>query len=67
MFAVLTFQNSIFDSLDSQNPPTFPREFLPLFAVGAFMNLLGIALFIFGLIARGGAKREARRLGAHWS
>jgi len=30
------------------------------------MNLLGIALFIFGLIARSGAKREARRLGADW-
>jgi hypothetical protein len=30
------------------------------------MSLLGIALFIFGLIARSGAKREARRLGADW-
>jgi hypothetical protein len=30
------------------------------------MSLLGIGLFIFGLIARSGAKKEARRLGAEW-
>jgi hypothetical protein len=30
------------------------------------MDLLGIAFFIFGLISRSGAKKEARRLGADW-
>ena len=68
IFDVLRFDNTIFNSFGSQsfNPPQLPAFFIPLIGVAAFMNLLGIALFIFGLIARSGAKREARRLGADW-
>ena len=68
VFDVLRFDNAIFNSFGSQsfNPPQLPAFFIPLIGVAAFMNLLGIALFIFGLIARSGAKREARRLGADW-
>ncbi len=67
-FDVLNFDRTIFNSINSQsfNPPHVPAAFIPLFGIGAFMNLLGIALFIFGLIARTGAKKEARRLGADW-
>lgn len=68
VFDVLRFDNTVFNSFGSQsfNPPQLPAFFIPLIGVAAFMNLLGIALFIFGLIARSGAKREARRLGADW-
>ena len=80
-FDVLNFDRTIFDSINSQfnsiNSPSFnpqsanlphlPAEFIPLFGIAVFMNLLGIALFIFGLIVRSGAKKEARRLGADWS
>ncbi len=68
IFDVLNFDKTIFNSIDSQsfNPPQLPAQFIPLIGVAAFMNLLGIAFFIFGLIARSGAKREARRLGANW-
>ena len=68
IFDVLRFDNTIVNSFGSQsfNPPQLPAFFIPLIGVAAFMNLLGIALFIFGLIARSGAKREARRLGADW-
>jgi len=68
IFDVLRFDNTIFNSFGSQsfNPPQLPAFFIPLIGVAAFMNLLGIALFIFGLIARSGAKREAQRLGADW-
>ncbi len=68
-FDVLNFDRTIFDSINSQsfNPPQLPAQFIPLFGIAAFMNLLGIALFIFGLIVRSGAKKEARRIGAEWS
>jgi len=68
IFDVLRFDNTIFNSFGSQsfNPPQLPAFFIPLIGVAAFMNLLGIALFIFGLIARSGAEREAQRLGADW-
>jgi len=75
-FDVLNFDRTIFDSINSQfnsinsqnfNPPQLPAQFIPLFGIAAFMNLVGIALFIFGLIVRSGAKKEARRLGADWS
>jgi pSer/pThr/pTyr-binding forkhead associated (FHA) protein len=67
-FDVLNVDRTIFDSINSQSfsQPHLPAEFIPLFGVGAFMDLLGIALFIFGLIIRSGAKKEARRLGADW-
>jgi hypothetical protein len=66
VFDVLNFDRTIFNSINSQsfNPPQLPAQFIPLFGIAAFMNLLGIALFIFGLIVRSGAKKEARRLGA---
>ena len=66
--AVLSFQGSIFNVIDSQSfqQPDIPNWFFPAFGSGAFLTLIGLTLFIFGLIARGGAKREARRLGADW-
>ncbi len=69
VYDVLNFDKTIFNSISSNsfNPPQLPALFIPLFGVAVFMNLLGIALFIFGLISRSGAKREARRLGADWS
>jgi pSer/pThr/pTyr-binding forkhead associated (FHA) protein len=69
LFDVLNFDKTVFNSINSNsfNPPQLPALFIPLIGVAAFMNLLGIALFIFGLIARSGAKREARRLGADGS
>lgn len=68
IFDVLNFDRTIFNSINSEsfNPPQLPAQFIPLIGLAAFMNLLGIALFIFGLIVRSGAKREARRLGAEW-
>ena len=68
LFEVLKFDNSIFDSINSSSfsQPQLPAQFIPVVGLAAFMSLLGIALFIFGLIARSGAKREARRLGADW-
>jgi len=69
LFDVLNFDRTIFDSINSQsfNPPQLPAVFIPLFGIAALMNLLGIALFIFGLIVRSCAKKEARRIGADWS
>ena len=68
LFEVLKFDNTIFNSINSSSfsQPQLPAQFIPLVGLAAFMSLLGIALFIFGLIARSGAKREARRLGADW-
>jgi pSer/pThr/pTyr-binding forkhead associated (FHA) protein len=68
LFEVLKFDNTIFNSINSTSfsQPQLPAQFIPLVGLAAFMSLLGIALFIFGLIARSGAKREARRLGADW-
>jgi hypothetical protein len=67
-FAALNFDRTIFNSINSQsfNPPRLPTDTIPLVGIGVFMNLLAIALFIFGLIVRSGAKKEARRLGADW-
>jgi hypothetical protein len=67
-FDVLNVDRTIVNSINSQspNPPHIPPELIPLIGIGAFMDLLGIALFIFGLIVRSGAKKEARRLGAGW-
>lgn len=67
-FDVLNFDRTVFNSIGSQsfNPPQLPGQFIPLIGLAAFMSLLGIALFIFGLIARSDAKKEARRLGAEW-
>jgi hypothetical protein len=68
LFEVLKFDNTIFNSINSSSfsQPQLPAQFIPVVGLAAFMSLLGIALFIFGLIARSGAKREARRLGADW-
>jgi pSer/pThr/pTyr-binding forkhead associated (FHA) protein len=68
LFEVLKFDNTIFSSINSSsfNPPQLPAQLIPLVGLAAFMSLLGIGLFIFGLIARSGAKKEARRLGAEW-
>jgi FHA domain len=67
--AVLSFQGSIFGAIDSNSfrGPDLPNWFLPAFGAGAFLTLIGIAMFIFGLIARSGAKREARVRGVEWS
>jgi pSer/pThr/pTyr-binding forkhead associated (FHA) protein len=67
-FDVLNFDSSIFSSIGSSSfqPPQIPALFIPLFGIAALMCLVGIGLFIFGLITRSGAKREARRLGAGW-
>ena len=69
MYAILAFQSSIFDAINNpiSDQPSLPPQTIPLFGLGAFLNLLGAALFIFGLIARSGAKQEAQRLGAQWS
>ena len=78
-FDVFSFDNNIFNSMNSiishpmnpnsasSNLPPIPPYFMPLFALGILLGLLGIALFISGLIARGGAKQEARNLGVDWS
>jgi len=68
LFAVLSFQNSVFNTInsDSVQPPDLPPAFIPIFGVGAFLILLGLALFIFGLITRSGARRDAVRMGASW-
>lgn len=62
--AVLMFQKPIFDRLRDQStePPEIPAAFFPLFAAGAFACLIGMALLIFGLIAKSGARREERWL-----
>lgn len=76
LFDVLRFDQAIFNSinagLNSSNPnsipqgPQVPAQFIPIFGLAAFMELIGITMFIFGLISRSGAKREARRIGAQW-
>jgi len=67
--AVLSFQGSIFSAIDSNSfrGPDLPNWFVPAFGAGAFLTLIGITMFIFGLIARSGAKREARVRGVDWS
>jgi hypothetical protein len=67
-FDVLNFDKNVFNAIGSSSfaPPQIPALFIPLFGIAALMCLVGIGLFIFGLIARSGAKREARRLGASW-
>lgn len=68
---VLIFQHQIFDLIDSSSAtssPQFhiPASFFPLAAVGVLLSLLGLALFVFGLITRVGAKRQAERAGVPW-
>ena len=46
--------------------PGEPAQFIPIFGLAAFMELIGITMFVFGLITRSGAKREARRIGVQW-
>ncbi len=64
MVAILSFQKQVFDAIDSQSaePPDLPDAFIPMFGAGALISLVGIALFIFGLIIRSGAKRRTREL-----
>lgn len=68
LFAVLSFQNAVFNAINSQSfqQPDLPPAFIPVFGAGAFLTVLGLALFIFGLITRSGAKRDAARIGAPW-
>ena len=68
MTAVLIFQHFVFSNIDSSNPspPPLPGAFFPLFAVGAFAVLTGLALFVAGLITRSGAKRSAQQAGVAW-
>jgi pSer/pThr/pTyr-binding forkhead associated (FHA) protein len=65
---VLSFDNSIFSSINSSNfsPPSIPKYVIPLVGLSAIMTLVGIGLFIFGLITRIGAKRQAREAGVNW-
>jgi hypothetical protein len=67
--AILPYVDSVFTAVRTQStePPTWPTWMIPAFGAGAFMSLVGIVMFIFGLITRSGAKREARRIGAEWS
>jgi pSer/pThr/pTyr-binding forkhead associated (FHA) protein len=64
--AILSFQKEVFDALDAEEfqQPDLPDAFIPMFGGGAFLSLVGLALFIFGLIVRGGARRDERRLEA---
>ncbi len=75
---ILSWDNDIFSFIGSISSnsgnanavaPSLPHPgyFIPLFALGVLMVLLGVALFISGLVARSGAKREARNVGAEWS
>jgi hypothetical protein len=69
MAAVLAIQGSVIDAFNNggSRGPSVPDWFLPVVGVGGFVTLIGIAMFIFGLIARSGAKREARTRGVQWS
>ena len=64
MVAILSFQKEVFDAIDSQSsePPDLPDAFIPMFGAGALISLVGLGLFIFGLIVRSGAKRRKRQL-----
>jgi hypothetical protein len=77
LFDVLRFDQVIFNFINSTdtnpaNPnsipqaPQLPAQFIPIFGLAAFMELIGITMFVFGLITRSGAKREARRIGVQW-
>src|SRR5262249_47214542 len=65
---VLSFDSSIFSSINSQSfsPPSIPGYVIPVIGLASIMTLLGICLFIFGLITRIGAKRQAREAGVDW-
>lgn len=67
-YAVLNFDRGIFDAIGSQNPafPKLSPLFFPMVGLSVLLSLVGVGLLIFGLIARSGAKREARRLRAEW-
>jgi hypothetical protein len=76
LFDILRFDQSIFNAINSSSvdptnpnsftPPQIPAQFIPIFGLAAFLELIGITMFIFGLITRSGAKKEARRIGAQW-
>jgi hypothetical protein len=76
LFDILRFDQSILNSINSSSldpnapisftSPQVPAQFIPIFGLAAFLELIGITMFIFGLIARSGAKKEARRIGAQW-
>lgn len=68
LLGVLLFQQNViawFGSTTAE-PPKNLSEFFLAVGIGAFMALLGLAMIIFGLIARSGAKREANRRGVDW-
>jgi hypothetical protein len=67
-FAVLNFDSNIFNAVSSESSsvPKISPAFFPLVGLSVILSVLGLVLLVFGLIARGGAKREARRLGADW-
>lgn len=69
-FDVLNFDRVVFNAINSavpnEAPPHFPAVFIPLIGLAGLSVLLGITLFIFGLIVRSDAKRKARRLGEEW-
>jgi pSer/pThr/pTyr-binding forkhead associated (FHA) protein len=68
IIGVLSFDSSIFSSINSPSfsPPSIPGYFIPLVGLSSIMTLLGVGLFIFGLITRIGAKRRAREVGVDW-
>jgi hypothetical protein len=66
LYSFAEFGNMFARYWNSPTPPPFPREFVQGVVLGAFLDLIGLALFLFGLIARSGAKREAQRIGADW-
>lgn len=74
LFDILRFDQNILNSISSSSidpspsftAPQIPAQFIPVFGLAAFLELIGITMFIFGLIARSGAKKEARRIGAQW-
>jgi pSer/pThr/pTyr-binding forkhead associated (FHA) protein len=61
---IVVFLRIAGSDLDPGDP--IPQEVLVGFGLCASLVLLGGALFIFGLIARSGAKQEARRRGVDW-
>jgi pSer/pThr/pTyr-binding forkhead associated (FHA) protein len=68
IIGALSFDSSIFSSFNSSSfsQPSIPGYFIPLIGLSAIMSLAGVGLFIFGLITRIGAKRQARQVGVDW-
>jgi Inner membrane component of T3SS, cytoplasmic domain len=73
---ILSFDNDVFSFIssgiaNSGNPNTVPNisppgYFIPVSGLGVLMVLLGIALFVFGLITRSSAKRQAQDMRIEW-